>query len=144
MLCPQLVMQLRRKGVEEQEGRPKVFLLILYLLLFQHLLQPLRQFLQHKHAEVSKNPSLGLVSIQAPLIGRSIGCSLPAPQYKATFGSPCLEDTNKHLREELQFPPRPSPRAPDRRTWEEGYIQEAAGLPVTTRGQTRARSPLPV
>ena len=133
--CPRLTVRPKRKGVEGEEGRSKVFLLILYLLLFQHLLQPLRQFLQRKHTEVSKNPSQGLVSIQAPQIKSSIGCSLPVLQHKVTFGFACLGDTNKRLREKLQFPPRPSPRVPDPRTGEEWGIQEAASLLATTRGQ---------
>ena len=68
----------------------------------------------------------------------------PSTPAQKTVRSTCLGDTCKRLREEHQFPPRPSPRAPDPGTREEWDIQGAAGLPVTTRGQTRARSPLPV
>ena len=54
MPCPQLVMQLKRKGVREQEERPNVFLLTLHLFLHQHLMQPIGLFLQLKSPEVSK------------------------------------------------------------------------------------------
>ena len=86
-------------------------------------------------AEVSNHLSLGLGTIQAPLLGRSKGCSLPAPQLKVTFGIVWLGDTGKCLREEVQLPPRLSPRAPNPRTREEWGIQEAASLPASTGGQ---------
>ena len=85
-------------------------------------------------SEVSDLLSLGL-GLQAPLIGRSTGCSLPALQYRVSFGFTCLRNTNKLLKEEAPLPPRLSPRVPNPRIREEWGIQEAASLPATTRGQ---------
>ena len=85
-------------------------------------------------SEVSDLLSLGL-GLQAPLIVRSTGCSLPALQYRGSFGFTCLRNTDKRLKEEAPLPPRLSPRVPNPRIREEWGIQEVASLPATTRGQ---------
>ena len=116
----------------------------------RHLQQSLHQFLQCSHQSlVTRKPSLNTgrlcsevsdllclgLGLQAPLIGRSIGSSHPAPQCRVSFGITCLGNTDKRLKEEAPLPPRPNPRVPNPRIREELGIQEAASLPATTRGQ---------